>query len=276
MARVAGLFSYPVKGCAPMVLADAVVTAAGLAHDRSFMVVGEDGVFRSQRRDPRLALIRPTVSGEGSRMTLAADGTGDVVFDVDASGPRRAVELFGVPMRGIDQGDDAADWLSAVLGVASRLVRVPPEHARVTDGKTPGTPGTSGFADSSAIHLLSAASVRGLARRLGERGLPGLPVNRFRPNILVEGWEEHQEDGVRGFSAGSAEFGYTKPAIRCAVTTVDQHAGVRKGPEPLRTLATYRRIEGGVAFGTKFAVLRQGKVSVGDELIVSDRSAQSR
>ncbi|MEU3270394.1 MOSC N-terminal beta barrel domain-containing protein [Saccharomonospora sp. NPDC006951] len=273
MARVAGLFSYPVKGCAPMVWADAMVTAAGLAHDRSFMVVGPDGVFRSQRRDPRLALVRPFVLDDGARMTLAAGGIGELTFDVDVSGRRSAVELFGTPMRGIDQGEAVAEWLSTVLGSASRLVRVPPEHARVTDGATPGT---SGFADSSAIHLLAAASVRGLNRRLAERGLPGLPVNRFRPNIVVEGWEAHYEDGVRGFAAGSAEFGYTKPAIRCAVTTVDQHDGARRGPEPLRTLATYRRIEGGVAFGTKFAVLRKGKVSVGDELIVSDRAGHSR
>ncbi|MFG1805524.1 MOSC domain-containing protein [Streptomyces sp. NPDC049040] len=266
MIRVVELTYYPVKGCAGVPAEDAVLTPAGLAHDRSFMVVSEEGVFRSQRRDPRLALIRPEV-GAGGLLTLRAPGAEPVGIDVDTSAARREVDLFGKPYRGIDQGATAAGWLSEVLGAPSRLVRVPPEHDRVTDGRTPGT---SGYADSCALHLLSRSSLDLLNARLAERGAAPLPMNRFRPNLVVDGWDEpHVEDRARRVVVGGAELGYAKLAIRCAVTMVDQESAARDGPEPLRTLAGYRRAaEGGVAFGVKFAVLRPGKLSVGDEVVV--------
>ncbi|MGR3932400.1 MOSC domain-containing protein [Streptomyces sp. BRA346] len=268
MAKVVELVSYPIKGCAGMRTHTAVLTLAGLAHDRSFMVTSEEGVFRSQRRDPRLALIRPEISSDGLRLMLHAPALDPVGIDVDVSGRPREVDLFGAPFKGIDQGDEAAAWLSEVLGAPSRLVRVPAGHDRVTDGRTPGT---SGYADSCAIHVLSRSTVDLLNERLGERGAPPLPINRFRPNIVVDGWNTpHTEDRAHRITIGDTELGYAKLAIRCAVTMVDQRSGAKAGPEPLRTLATYRRAaEGGIAFGTKYAVLRPGKLSEGDDVHVT-------
>ncbi|MFD4543847.1 MOSC domain-containing protein [Streptomyces bauhiniae] len=269
MPVVTELTYYPVKGCAGVPVDQARLTPAGLAHDRSFMVVSEEGVFRTQRRDPGLTLIQPGITHDGTRLTLLADGFEPLAIAVDASGAARPVELFGDAYRGIDQGDTVADWLSSVLGVPSRLVRVPPDHDRVTDGRTPGT---SGYADSSAVHLISRASLGLLNERLGERGADPLPMNRFRPNIVVDGWPEpHTEDRAHHLTLGAAELGYTKLAVRCAVTMVDQETAARSGPEPLRTLADYRRAAtGGVVFGAKYAVLRPGKVSVGDEVVVGE------
>lgn len=184
------------------------------------------------------------------------------------------MDLFGTAYQGIDQGDTAADWLSEVLRARSRLVRVPPEHDRVTDGLTPGT---SGYADSCALHVVSRATLDLLNRKLTERGTSPLPMNRFRPNIVIDGWdaldrrdEPHAEDRARRIRIGDTELGYAKLAIRCAVTLVEQESGAKAGPEPLRTLAGYRRAsEGGVAFGAKFAVLRPGTVSVGDDAVVT-------
>ncbi|MFF9349563.1 MOSC domain-containing protein [Streptomyces sp. NPDC014734] len=267
MARIAALSYYPVKGCAGVSTNGATLTPAGLAHDRSFMVTGVDGVFRSQRRDPRLAVISPDIGADGGRLVLRCPGTSPLAIDVDVSGARRDVDLFGDPFKGIDQGDEAAGWLSEILGTPSRLMRVPPEHDRVTDGRTPGT---SGYADSCAVHILSVATLDLLNERTARRGGAPLPMDRFRPNIVVDGWDEpHTEDRVRHLALGEAELGYAKPAIRCAVTMVDQDTGAKAGPEPLRTLAGYRRAaQGGVAFGAKFAVLRPGKLSVGDEVVV--------
>ncbi|MFH8406839.1 MOSC domain-containing protein [Streptomyces sp. NPDC018019] len=266
-ATVAELRYYPVKGCAGVSVSTAELTPAGLAHDRGFMVTGTDGVFRSQRRDPRLAVIRPGISPDGTRMTLAAPGADTLSLDVDASSAPRDVELFKVPYRGIDQGAAAAEWLTEVLGAPSRLVRVPPDHGRVTDGLTPGT---SGYADSCALHVLSRSSLALLHERLAAQGAAPLPMDRFRPNIVVDGWDEpHTEDRARRVALGDAELGYAKLAVRCAVTTIEQGTGARTGPEPLRTLAGYRRAAGGgVVFGAKFAVLRPGTLSVGDEVDV--------
>ncbi|MGW5675137.1 MOSC domain-containing protein [Streptomyces sp. NPDC003860] len=267
VATVAELLSYPVKGCAGVSTPTAVLTPAGLAHDRSFMVTDEEGVFRTQRRHPQMAVIRPEVSDDGERLTLGAPGTDPVGIDVDASGPPRQVELFGKSFRGVDQGDGVAGWLSDFLGAPSRLVRVPVDHDRVTDGRIPGT---SGYADSCAVHVLSRSSLDLLNRRLGENGAPPLPMDRFRPNVVVDGWDApHTEDRAHRIAVADVELGYAKLAVRCAVTTVDQGAGAKAGPEPLRTLAAYRRAAaGGVAFGTKYAVLSPGELAVGDEVRV--------
>jgi uncharacterized protein YcbX len=263
-AVVGELVSYPVKGCAGVPLSETVLTGAGLAHDRTFMVVDGDGTFRSQRRDPRLALVRPGIDTAGERLTLRAPGVEDVHVEVDLDAPRREVGLFGDRFLGIDQGAVAAAWLSSFLGGTSRLVRVPPEHARVTDGRTPGT---SGYADSSAVHAISRATLDELNRRVSG---PPVPMSRFRPNVVIDGWDEpHLEDRAHRIVAGDVELAYAKLAIRCAVTLVDQQSGGRAGPEPLRTLATYRRAAaGGVAFGAKFSVLRSGRLAVGDVLAV--------
>jgi uncharacterized protein YcbX len=268
MARVVELSYYPVKGCAGTSVREALLTPAGLAHDRSFMVVSEEGVYRTQRRDPLLAVIRPLIAPDGGRLTLTAPEAEPLHLRVDTSGTRRKVDLFGTAYQGIDQGDEAADWLSDVLGVRSRLVRVPPEHDRVTDGLTPGT---SGYADSCALHVISRATLGLLDTKLTDRGARPLPLDRFRPNLVIDGWDApHTEDRAHRLRIGTTELGYAKLAIRCAVTLVDQRAGTRAGPEPLRTLAGYRRAaQGGVAFGTKYAVLRPGKVAVGDEVDVT-------
>lgn len=266
-ARVVALHTYPIKGCAGIALTGGFLTPAGLAHDRTFMIVDEGGGFRSQRREPLLATIRPEIADDGRALSLHAPGVDAVRVAVDLDGPRRPVELFGNPYRGIDQGEPVAAWLTRVLGAPSRLVRVPPEHDRVTDGETPGR---AGFADSGALLLTSHASWAELNRRIAERGSDGVPVERFRPNIVVDGWTEpHTEDLVRELSVGDTELAFAKQAIRCVVTLVDQRTGVRAGPEPLRTLADYRRVPGkGVAFGAKFSVVRTGRLAVGDELAV--------
>ncbi|MDQ3405978.1 MAG: MOSC N-terminal beta barrel domain-containing protein [Actinomycetota bacterium] len=268
MVTVVELNYYPVKGCAGIAVSNADLTPAGLAHDRTFMVVGEDGTFRSQRRDPRLAIIRPAVTPSGDRITVNAPGTAPLSVEVRTEVGRREVTLFGEPYQGIDQGDEMADWFSEVLGERSRLVRVPPDHQRVIDGWVPGT---SGYADSCPVLLLSRSSLDGLSERITEHGGRPVPMRRFRPNIVVDGWADpHTEDAVRRFTVGDTELGFNRQAIRCAVVMVDQDSGERVGPEPLQTLARYRRApEGGVAFGTKFAVVRPGKVSIGDEVTVS-------
>jgi uncharacterized protein YcbX len=269
MATIRTITYYPVKGCAGVSAGAAELTPAGPRHDRTFLIVDGDGVGRTQRTDPELAVIRPRIDAAGERLTLDAPGTDPVEVTVDLGRPRREVRMLGNPYPAIDQGDEAADWLSGVLGAPSRLVRMPPEHRRETGGHTPGT---AAFADSQAIVAISQSSLDLLNERIAEAGGEPLPMDRFRPNLVLGGWAEpHTEDRVRTMIAGDAELGYAKLDIRCVVTTVDQSTGVKDGPEPLRTLARYRRTAaGGVAFGMKAAVVRTGKVSAGDEVIVPE------
>lgn len=265
MVRIEELVHYPVKGCAGTSAPSAEMTPAGIRHDRTFMVVDDTGGFRSQRTDPRMALIRAGV--DGTHLDLDTDGFAPLRIEIAPEGPRLDVTVHRQPFVGVDQGREAAAWLSEVLGAPSRLVRVPGDHDRRVGGLTPGT---SAFADSTAVLMASLSSLDLLNARILARGAEPVPMNRFRPNVVVSGWPEpHTEDRVRALRLGTAELGYAKVCIRCAVTTVDQSRGAKAGPEPLRTLADYRRAEGGgVAFGAKFAVTRPGALAVGDEVEV--------
>lgn len=267
MAKIARLTYYPVKGCAGTSVEVASATSAGLAHDRVFQVVSPGGEFRSQRRHPVLAAVRPRVLDDGRRLSLSAPGVEDLMLDVLRDGPRHPASTFGWRGDGIHQGVEAASWFSELLGLPSMLVGVAPDHSRVTIGETPGT---ASFADGQAVLVASESSLDGLNARILERGGEPVPMDRFRANVIVSGWvEPHTEDEVRAMSAGTARFGYAKRSVRCTVTMVDQETGARSGPEPIRTLADYRREpDGGVFFGMKAAVVEPGQVAVGDTVIV--------
>ncbi|KZB85146.1 MOSC domain-containing protein [Amycolatopsis regifaucium] len=267
MARVARLVYYPVKGCAGTSVDTADVTPAGLQFDRAWMVVSPEGEFRSQRKHPVMASIRADVLDGGARLRLAAPGVEDLLVETVTDGPRQPASTFTWQGKGVHQGAEAADWFSEVLGLPSVFVGLAPEHERVTNGEIPGT---AAFADAHAILLTSESSLDGLNERIASRGAEAVPMDRFRPNIVVAGWPEpHREDEVRSLSVGGVELGYAKVCIRCTVPMVDQETGRKAGPEPIRSLADYRREpEGGVSFGIKMAVTRPGQLAVGDEVIV--------
>lgn len=269
---VSGLTYYPIKGCAGVPVERATVTEAGLRFDRELMLVDQDdGTFLSQRVLPAMAAVRVAVLDDGAGVRIAAPGVDEAEIEIAEDGPRREVSLFNRWFGpGVDQGDAAAKWFSTALDRPCRLVRVPPEHERTSSGLYTGP---IRFTDGHALVLISESSLAGLNERITAGGGPALPMNRFRPNIVVSGWTEpHTEDSVRRAEIGTLEFGFANRCIRCAVPTVDQETGRKDGPEPTRTLATYRRdVErGGVAFGMKAAVVRPGTIAVGDEVRVLD------
>ncbi|MEV1061537.1 MOSC N-terminal beta barrel domain-containing protein [Streptomyces sp. NPDC050263] len=239
-ARLTGITYYPVKGCAGIELTEATVTPTGLPDDRAYAILDEKGEVRWQWGDPALALITPRLAD--GELTLSAPGRD--------------------PVRG--EGAKTNAWLTDVLGAPSTLVRLSPPAG-----------------NNNRLHVISRATLAALNDRLAEGGSAPLPMNRFRPNLVVDGWPTpHTEDDTPHLSIADAELTFTERTIRCAITMVDQETGRRAGPEPLRTLATYRRTGGadsdadtdkGIAFGAYFAVRRAGKVSVGDEVTRSAR-----
>lgn len=266
------LACYPVKGCAGVALDSARVTTTGLEHDRTFMVVdAAHGTFRSQRTHPAMAALRAEVLDSGAVLALSAEGAGPLRLDVVRDGPRREVSMFGKDLGpAVDQGDEAAQWFSDALGAPSRLVRAVPGFDRDGWGDTPGK---LNFADAHAVLVTSTASLAALNARIAARGdAAPVPMARFRPNIVLTGEAEpHFEDRVARMSLGTVELAHSTRATRCNVTLVDQPSGRREGPEPLRTLATYRRepeFGNKVSFGAKNAVVREGVVRVGDRVSV--------
>jgi uncharacterized protein len=266
--RVASLHVYPVKGARGITLERAAVLPAGLRYDRRFMVVDDDGVFLSQRKHPRLALVDVALSTPSelsgslseARSDSAADATSSdrmmlttaratasvpLVFATDA--PRCCVRVWGDEVDAVDAGDAAAELFSEHLGVRCRLVHMPNDVIRPVDAKY-GRPGDHvGFADGYPVLVASLASLSDLNARLEREGTAAVPMNRFRPNVVVEGAAPFEEDSAHGMQIGPVVFRTPKRCSRCQVITVDQ-ATAMTSKEPLRTLSHYRSESNNVYF----------------------------
>jgi uncharacterized protein YcbX len=244
-------------------------TARGLEHDRRWMVVDAKGDFLSQREHPRMATVWTAI--EGSVLELSAPDVGAV--EVPLAPQERStfpVRVWNSVCDAVPAGGDADAWLSDYLGLACRLVYMPETTRRVSNAERAGEGKLVGFADGYAYLVAGEASLADLNARLVGRGHASLPMNRFRPNLVIAGAAPYAEDTWRELRVGEAVLGFAKPCGRCQVTTTDQATGEIRGPEPLATLATYREsAEFGVMFGANYVTLAEGRVRVGDAAAVS-------
>lgn len=256
--HVSGLFIYPVKSCRGIALDEAEVVARGFRHDREWMVVDGDGRFLSQRTNPELARVAVRISDRN--LVVTADGMPPLEVALSrARGSTREVTVWGDVCTARSTGRRAAGWFSDFLGSAVDLVRMPRSTVRPVDPRCAGPGYQVGFADGFPLLLISEESLSELNRRLD---VP-VPMDRFRPNIVVAGCPPHAEDGWRRLTAGSVPLRVAKPCSRCVVTTTDQRTGGRS-PEPLRTLATYRKVAGEVLFGQNLVHEGLGRIRRGD------------
>jgi len=244
--RIAALYSYPVKSARGIEHAAATLTDAGLAEDRLWMIVTPERRFLTQRELPRLALLVPALSE--AALVLHAPGVPELVLVRSAQGSPCRVSVWNDQCAAFDEGDAAAEWLARLLGRACRLVRFDAGEPRLSNRAWTGALiAENRFSDGFPLLALSAASLRDLNARLT---VP-LPVNRFRPNLLLEGLEPYAEDRIDALHCGPIRLKLVKPCTRCRITTTDQERGELDGEEPLRTLMSYRYDEAlhGVCFG---------------------------
>jgi len=254
--RLASLHVYPIKSCGGLSPADWDVDDFGLRHDRRWMIVTPEGDFVTQREQPRLALVRPELS-DGS-LVLRAPGMPELTLPVvPASRKRIKVQVWGDITEGVRVGPEAAQWLSRFLGELVQLVWMPNDVIRQTDPDYALGHRVS-YADGFGFLLIGAASLAELNRRLEKP----LPMNRFRPNLVVSGAEPFAEDEWRELRLGALELTVVKPCARCVTTTTDQDTAER-GVEPLKTLATFRKRNGKVMFGQNLVHRGTGRVAVG-------------
>ncbi|MFB6612888.1 MOSC domain-containing protein [Streptomyces sp. NPDC085524] len=266
--HVHALHVHPVKSVAGTAPDEVAVEPWGLSGDRRWALVDTEGAVVTQRQQPRLALAsaRPL---DGGRIALSAPGMAELVVEVPGPGPLEPVVLFGQKVETVVADDAAAAWFGEYLGIPVRLVHMDEPAVRRPVDPQYALPGeTVSLADAYPLLLVTLASLDALNSLIAQGDHPEegpLPMNRFRPNLVVSGAEAWAEDGWRRVAIGDAEFRGVRECGRCIVTTTDQRTAER-GKEPLKTLAKHRRIGKSLAFGRQLVPVRLGTVRVGDEV----------
>lgn len=265
-AIVSALHVYPVKSCAGIALERSAVEARGLRDDRRWMIVDEQHTFITQRTEPRLALV--AVAFHGDELVLRAGDLDELRVPVQppTGAPRRRVQVWRDEVEAIDCGSVAAHWLSRWLGSAVSLVFMPDDVRRAVKPQYSLPSDIVSFADGFPLLIASTSSLDDLNARMDAP----VPMDRFRPNIVVSGCEPWAEDGWRRIRVGNLEVRVAKACERCVVTTTNQRTAQR-GVEPLRTLARFRRRENDVLFAQNGVPDAPGSIAVGDAVTVLER-----
>lgn len=261
---VSALNIYPIKSCGGIVLKEARIGPRGFYKDRAYMLIDPFGYFITQREQPRMALITPTFNEDGV-LIVKAPGMQEMPITPTNKGTRHEVFIWDDTCIAVDQGDAAA-WFSTFLDTACRLVKMPEDYTRPVDSRYAISQHDEvGFADGFPFLLISAASLNDLNARLKQP----IPMNRFRPNIVVQNTLPYAEDTWRTIRIGNIIFHIVKSCARCPIPTTDQETATR-GKEPLKTLATYRHAARGVMFGQNLIHEQEGSIGVGDAVEIID------
>ncbi|MBL8342145.1 MAG: MOSC N-terminal beta barrel domain-containing protein [Rubrivivax sp.] len=258
--RIAGLHLYPVKSLAGVSVPEALVIETGLELDRAWMVVDEHGDMLTQRELPRMALVQPRLRADD--LVLRAPGMLALHLHLDAVEQPTRARVWDDEVKAFDMGELAAQWFSDFLGRRLRLVRFDPEHRRVVDPKWTGeVQAQAAFSDGFPLLVAGAASMADFNTRLAARSAAPVGIERFRPNIVLEGLAAFEEDHIDTLAIdtdeGEVRLKLVKPCVRCTIPDIDP-ATAERGTAVGDTLASFRadkRMGGGLTFGMNAIVL---------------------
>ncbi len=264
--QLTALHVYPVKSCAGIAVNDALLVETGLDLDRAWMVVDEHGDMLTQRTLPRLALVQPSL--KGGEMVLRAPGMLALHVRLDTVEAATRVRVWDDIVKAYDMGALAAQWFSDFIGRAAgplRLVRFDPEQQRLADPHWTGElQAETAFADGFPLLVANSASLADLNQRLAARGVAAVTMQRFRPNLVLDGLQPYDEDHIDEIGIdttdGPVRLRLVKPCVRCTIPNVDP-ATAATGHEPGDTLASYRadpRVKGGITFCVNAVVAEGG------------------
>jgi len=270
--KITGLYIYPVKSMRGIAVDKAQLTHKGLLHDRHWMVVAENGRFITQRDIPRMALVNTRLTEQGVELSMQGNDSIAVPFDL-FRGEQIETSVWRVKCQALDQGEYISDWLTQALGSKKRLrlVRMNPDFVRPQNRpEIMGEKTTTDFADGAPLMVANQASLDELNTVLESNSSQAVPMNRFRPNIVVQGLEPFAEHKLAGLGAENIELRFRAPCERCIITTVDQETAEKDPQEqPFKTLQTINPIPAKAkapAFG-QYATLSRGEaeyIVVGD------------
>lgn len=269
-SQLIALRVHPVKSLQGTALGETAVEPWGIAGDRRWLVVDETGRGVTQRDQPRMALAHARPMSHGG-IALTAPGLPPLAVDVPEPLSTTGVQVFDTEVEAVMAAREAGEWLSELLGRRLRLVHLDdPARRRPIDPEYSLPGETVSFADSHPLLLITRESLDALNSLIARGDHPEegpLPMDRFRPNVVVTGSAPWAEDGWHRVRVGEVSFRVAKPCARCVITTVDPTTA-RRGREPLRTLAVHRNVGGKLVFGQKLVPESPGTLRVGDPFCV--------
>jgi uncharacterized protein YcbX len=260
--RIAALNVYPVKSCAGVALEESLLIETGLEFDRAWMVVDPQGRFVTQRELARMALVTPTL--RSLDMVLRAPGMLALHIALDTVEAPTRVRVWDDEVAAYDMGDLAAQWFSDFLGRPLRLVRFDPEQRRLSSRQWSGDiEAENAFADAFPLLVASTEGLAEVNRRLAAAGESAVTMQRFRPNLVLDGLDAHGEDSLDEIAFDTAQgrvrLKLVKPCSRCTIPDVDPQTA-EQGHAVGDVLAAYRtdaRLQGAITFGMN-AVIVEG------------------
>jgi uncharacterized protein YcbX len=257
---IVSLNVYPIKSCRGIALAEALLIETGIEFDRAWMLVDPDGVFVTQRELPRMVLVRTLL--KTSEMVLRAPGMLALHIALDRVESAVRVKVWNDEVAAYDMGDLCAQWFTDFLGRPLRMVRFDPEHKRLSDHRWTGDlDAENGFSDGFPILVTSVAALDELNRRLEKQGEAAVTIERFRPNLVLDGLDAHGEDALDEIvfetDEGPVRLKLVKPCARCPMPDVDP-VTAETGHSVTDALSAYRadaRLEGKITFGMNAVIL---------------------
>lgn len=258
---------YPIKSLAGISLNESVVEEKGLQFDRRWMLVDEKGMFFTQREFPKMATMKVSLENEKLKVICESESV-EIPFEPN-SDERINVTVWGSRCKAVSYDETINGWFSDILQTNCKLVVMPEDSRRKVNPfyAVRKFEDVVSFADGYPVLLIGEGSLNDLNNRLFDP----IPMNRFRPNLVVKDSEAFAEDKWKKIKVGEVIFHLVKPCARCVMTTIDQQTGILDGKEPLKTLSTYRLVkskgESKINFGQNLIAENFGKtVKIGDKI----------
>jgi len=251
---------YPIKSTSGIELSNSWVDAFGLSFDRRFVLTDSKGIFITARKKSKLCLVQANFTTEGFALTAPNMPVLHVRFN-DFSSKYQSITVWKSDINAQHCHQNYDVWFSEYLEMPCQLLFFGEQSNRLVKNSSKSV----AFADGYPLLLISQASLDDLNQRCPA----DISMDRFRPNIVVNGCLPYAEDDWKKFKIGEVEFEVVKPCIRCVFTTVDPLTG-EKHPErePLTTLKAYRKIGNEVMFGQNVIALNEGQIKRGDKVSI--------
>lgn len=278
--KISEINIYPIKSLGGISLKESIVEKRGLEFDRRWMLVDENNDFLTQREFPKMATVSVKVLENHLKVSAENFGSQKISFNFGGS-EKLEVRIWRNQCLAQVADEEISGWFSNVLQTDCRLVFMPEGTEREINQNFNKGGEIVSFADGYPLLLIGENSLSKLNERLEKK----IPMNRFRPNLVVEDSEGFAEDFWNRIKIGNTIFRVTKPCARCVIPTIDQKTGVSDVREPLKTLASFRKAsdvypenlqdyeldQNSVLFGQNLVAENFGEfVNIGDKLEILD------